>query len=844
MSIALADRPTLTGSGDGGFRARRAVIRWAWRLFRREWRQQLLVLALITTAVTATMLGAAVATNAPPPRNAVFGTANHLALIPGSDPHLAADLAALRQRVGRIEVIESQNIATGTVATAELRAQNPYGQYGSGLLRLVSGRYPVGPNEVGLTRTLATTYDVGIGGSWHAGGRARRVVGVVENPQNLADQFALVAPGQLTAPTQVSVLFDSPLPRSGSRTATPLGLPSNASVEVPSGPGSGISPAIIVLVLATFGLLFIGLVSVAGFTVMAQRRVRALGMLGALGATDRHIRLVMIANGVVVGAVATIVGTALGFIGWAVYRPHLQTSAGHVIGLLHLPWWLIVTAIALAVITATAAAWWPARTSAQLPVMAALSGRPPSPTSRHRSVLLAAILVIAGFGLIWLAAPKVVRGRGGPPEVVLGIVTITIGGLILAPFAIVALARVGRHSPISIRLALRDLARYRARSGAALGAISFAIVIAVVTCVAATARYSDPLDYFGPNLPANQLAVYTGSANLGPGEFSGPTPRTAAQAHALQHLPASVAAALGSRDVLTLSSTSATLFQAHSTTNNFNGPVYVATPALLRHYGIAPSSIDPTTDVLTSRTGLAAVPRLVLLYGNYAGPTPGPGHKPTGGPPTFACVTPVCVAHPKIQTLSALPADTATPNVLVTEHAVRTLGLHPTTAGWIVQTDHALTATQINAARQLATAANATIETKSDAPSLSELNNYATGAGLLLALGVLAMTVGLIRSETASDLRILSATGASSTTRRSLTSATAGSLALLGALIGTTIAYLALIAFFRTRLSTSISHVPVDDLLVILIGLPLAAVAGGWLLAGRQPAMIARQPID
>jgi putative ABC transport system permease protein len=35
--------------------ARRAVIRWAVRLLRREWRQQLLILALITVAVAATV---------------------------------------------------------------------------------------------------------------------------------------------------------------------------------------------------------------------------------------------------------------------------------------------------------------------------------------------------------------------------------------------------------------------------------------------------------------------------------------------------------------------------------------------------------------------------------------------------------------------------------------------------------------------------------------------------------------------------------------------------------------------------------------------------------------------
>ena len=38
---------------SGGIASRRPLIRWAWRLFRREWRQQILVVALLTVAVAA-----------------------------------------------------------------------------------------------------------------------------------------------------------------------------------------------------------------------------------------------------------------------------------------------------------------------------------------------------------------------------------------------------------------------------------------------------------------------------------------------------------------------------------------------------------------------------------------------------------------------------------------------------------------------------------------------------------------------------------------------------------------------------------------------------------------------
>ena len=44
------------------------------------------------------------------------------------------------------------------------------------------------------------------------------------------------------------------------------------------------SPATMVLVISVLGLVFIGLVATAAFTVMAQRRQRALGMLSSLGA--------------------------------------------------------------------------------------------------------------------------------------------------------------------------------------------------------------------------------------------------------------------------------------------------------------------------------------------------------------------------------------------------------------------------------------------------------------------------------------------------------------------------------------------------------------------------------
>ncbi len=136
------------------------------------------------------------------------------------------------------------------------------------------------------------------------------------------------------------------------------------------------------------------------------------------------------------------------------------------------------------------------------------------------------------------------------------------------------------------------------------------------------------------------------------------------------------------------------------------------------------------------------------------------------------------------------------------------------------------------------------VEARNEQPSNGPLRSGATAAGILVALSILAMTVGLIRSEASGDLRTLTAVGATGTIRRTLTAATASALAFLGALLGTLGAYLVLAAGYFGDPGSSLTPVPVLDLLMIALGAPLAAAVAGWLLAGRQPPTLARQPIE
>jgi putative ABC transport system permease protein len=125
MSSAVLAPLTYARPTDGGVPARRAVVRWAWRLFRREWRQQFLILALITVAVAATIVGSAVAMNNPPPKNAGFGTARYSVFFPTYDAQAASVIARL-EHSGRVDVIENETQSIpGSINTYALRAQDP-----------------------------------------------------------------------------------------------------------------------------------------------------------------------------------------------------------------------------------------------------------------------------------------------------------------------------------------------------------------------------------------------------------------------------------------------------------------------------------------------------------------------------------------------------------------------------------------------------------------------------------------------------------------------------------------------------------------------------------------------
>ena len=235
----------------------------------------------------------------------------------------------------------------------------------------------------------------------------------------------------------------------------------------------------------------------------------------------------MVANGTVVGVVGSVAGAVVGLLTWILLAPRFENLVGHRIDRFHLQWWAIAASMVLAVVTAVVAAWWPARggpiVDRRGAVRAAVATQTRAPIRRRRR------RPAGGWGRL----PRVRASQRSAPNaflIIAGTVATTFGMLFLGPLFIRGLAALGRRAPIALRLALRDLARYQARSAAALGAISLALAIAATVAIsAAAAAIPPPRRILRTTKPSSISAPATAPrpATVLPRYPNGPRPKSA-----------------------------------------------------------------------------------------------------------------------------------------------------------------------------------------------------------------------------------------------------------------------------------------------------------------------------
>jgi putative ABC transport system permease protein len=817
MSVMLPERQALPGSAGRGVAGWRVLVRWARRLLRREWRQQILVVALLALTVAAAAFSVAAAYNVASLPGPQFGSASYLLQFAGPDQEaIAADVAAAKKAFGTVQVIDHQFVAIpGSAKTVEYRALAPGGPYAGPMIALVQGHYPASPGQVAVTSGVAQDLQVHIGSVLSLPGHRQTVTGIVENPSDLNDQFVLVPPSATGPPQEVTVLLDASPDQFAAFSASFHGqLVSQArGANTQGAVAAGALGGVTVL------LLLVSLVAAAAFAVMGARRQRQLGMLAAIGATRRQLRMVMVVSGVLVGVIAAVTGAAVGAIAWFISAPYLQAFAGHRIDRFAVPWDLVVLGMLLTVVTAAGSAWWPARTVSRVPVISALSARPLKPRPAHRTAVAGVLLILVAVACLALA------NQASGPLIILGAAAMAVGVLFTSPLSIRIITALGRRAPVAVRLALRDLARYQARSSAALAAISLALGIAVAIMLSAAA---DTTAADAGNLPGNQMIAWIGQA----GNNQMVPIRTPSELITLGATVHQIAGSLSHATVIPMEmpvdpvnkpqpggqlpvvSLNAPVNPAAGRSGVYTAvPLYVATPSVLSFLGINPATIGPITDILTVQAGQPVLTTITT--------STNPAH---------------------VQQIHA-PGYGSDPTSLITQNGLRSKHWTQIQSGWLIESARPLSAAQLAAAQDAAARAGLVIESRNSQASLATISAAATAAGALIALGVLAMAVGLIRTEAAGEVRTLTAIGATSTTRRALTATTAGALALPGSLLGSAAAYLALAAGHRSATSV-LGQAPVLELTITIVAVPLAAIAAGWLLSGRKPPAVARQALD
>ena len=235
--------------------ARRAVLRWALRLVRRDWRQQLLVLLLLTIAVGAAVAGSAMALASNQDPAGQFGSGGGRIQLDGTDPARAQTaIAAARTRFGEVDVVAHTNVAVpGSVLRLDVRDQDPNGIFSHPMVARRQGRYPTGPGEVALTQGAADLLGTSLGSTIVLGDQPAVVVGIVENPNALGERFALVAPGSLSAPASYTVLVDP-----GPRGPGPAGQPSSIPLNLEEAGTDDGGATVLMLAASTMALSLVG----------------------------------------------------------------------------------------------------------------------------------------------------------------------------------------------------------------------------------------------------------------------------------------------------------------------------------------------------------------------------------------------------------------------------------------------------------------------------------------------------------------------------------------------------------------------------------------------------------
>lgn len=771
-------------------------------------------------------------------------------------PFLPAGSTTARalQEVGQVDVR-----GPGADTSVGLVTGDGQSKLTAGTFRLDSGQLPGKSTEVAVSPSLADYLGLLDGGKLKAdatltaaNGQTYQVVGLARTFTNPSLRTVFGTPdtplatidpispvvylADLPAGTDADALSDRLLgnglmllPRANivDPPPDPYGVPTDAG-----------GVAVMALVIG-FGILEIVLLAGTAFAVIARRQTRDLGLVTAAGGTPRDIRRIVLVQGLFMGAIGAGGGLLLAILAALAGRPLWEKMLSTLIVSMPIPWLSLLPIAALGLLAGLAAAIVPAVSAGRQTPLAALSGRFAAAGGvvrlRKPAIGLVAVGVVSTIiGSIWMSraledAQRQVAEQGehyratvtptGPIALVLLGITATVVGLVwMLPNLVAKLAGFARFLPLSGRLALRDAARHRHRTGPAAAAIMMSVgATAAMAFAISNSIAADAEDYVPESLHGDAVLRFSpGGVTYSPATVK------------------KVAAALPVKQTYEIG-------LIVQTGTKRNGPF---TPTL----GI----VTPPTEVQTTFNFIAADPAYVARFPGY-GPQAAAALRagkivlPSPDGIKGGTVRLSSDGDPESKSAVTVPA-TSVPSAPVTAQLSTSAIISPTAARKLGTVDPYLAIYQLErepTGDELAAVAKIlghddylTVEKGYQSPARLWFLGLMAAATIVTLLGV-AISVSLSAAEGRADLATLAAVGAPPRRRRGLAAAQAWVLGELGCLLGVGVGalygYTAHAAFGSPQFM-----IPWREIGGIVIVVPLFAGALAWLLSRSRLPMVSR----
>ncbi|MGN6750947.1 MAG: FtsX-like permease family protein [Intrasporangium sp.] len=275
-------------------------------------------------------------------------------------------------------------------------------------------------------------------------------------------------------------------------------------------PDTAAAGTAIAMAAAAAGLLFTtALLAGPAFAVSASRQRRTLALSAANGATRTQVRRTILAQAVVLGGISTIVGTAVGVGAVAALRPWLaRVLDERLLFGLDVPWVFLAAVAGSALLSAVVAALLPARALGRLDIVRAMRGQEVARPVRHRVTIVGLVLLAIG-AVLTLTQVDVSDGmQQAGFGLIGGSALLTIGALCVVPGLLTVIGRLGRHLPLSIRMAARDSARQRARTGPTVAAVMAGAALLSASVVAISSDTAEQAHTYVPNVAMGTATTY------------------------------------------------------------------------------------------------------------------------------------------------------------------------------------------------------------------------------------------------------------------------------------------------------------------------------------------------